>query len=226
MRAVYVVEDDDNIREIVCYALNAGGFAAAGFPHPEEFWRHVREKTPGFVILDIMLPGEDGLSILKKLKADERTKAVPVIMLTARGLEMDRIRGLDLGADDYVAKPFSVMELISRVKAVLRRCGAPDEEDSLNVGTVGISAGKRSVTADGRAVTLTYTEFELLHCLMRNAGIVLSREKLMQRVWGVDAELESRTVDMHIKALRQKLGAAGEQIKTVRSVGYKMEAGV
>ena len=170
-----------------------------------------------------MLPGEDGLRILKKLKGDGRTAGLPVILLTARDTELDRVRGLDMGADDYVTKPFSVMELISRVKAVLRRSGGQDQGE-LTVGGIVLSVPRRQVTAEGRAVTLTYTEFELLHTLMRNRGIVLTRDRLMEQIWGCEADLESRTVDMHIKALRQKLGAAGGQIKTVRSVGYKVEA--
>lgn len=222
MQRIYIVEDDDNIREIVCYALNTAGFETAGFAEPSMFWLELEERSPDLFILDIMLPCEDGISILKKLKTATRTKKLPVIMLTAKCAEYDCIKGLDLGADDYVAKPFSVMELISRVKAVLRRCGA-DETQELTSGAISISHEKRTAAAQGTPVALTYTEFEILYCLMLNTGIVLSRDKLMELIWGIDAGLESRTIDMHIKALRQKLGGAGEQIKTVRSIGYKLE---
>lgn len=222
---IYVVEDDDNLRAIVCYALDTAGFETGGFAEPSAFWPALEASKPALIVLDIMLPGEDGISILKKLKAAEQTKNLPVIMLTAKGTESDRIKGLDLGADDYVTKPFSVMELISRVKAVLRRCGA-DKTRELRAGAIAISAEKRTASVDGQEIALTYTEFELLHCLIRNMGLVLSRDKLMEMVWGIDVDLESRTIDMHIKALRRKLGHAGEQIKTVRSIGYKLEAAV
>jgi len=224
MKTIYIVEDDDSIRELVCYALGSAGFEIQGFAEPDSF-RRAMDQTPlpDLILLDIMLPGEDGLHILKRLKSADRTAALPVIMLTAKDTELDRVRGLDMGADDYVTKPFSVMELISRVKAVLRRIGGQDRSE-FTVGGITLSALQRQVTAEGRPVMLTYTEFELLHALMRNCGIVLTRDHLMEQVWGCDADLESRAVDMHIKALRQKLGAAGGQIKTVRSVGYKMEA--
>jgi len=224
IKTIYVTEDGDDIRELVCYALGSAGFAAQGFPEPKSFWRAMENPPlPDMILLDIMLPGEDGLSVLKKLKTSVKTAQLPVILLTAKGSELDRVRGLDMGADDYVTKPFSVMELISRVKAVLRRSGG-QECGELAVGGITLSVTQRQVTADGRPVALTYTEFELLHTLMLNRSIVLTRDRLMDQVWGCDAELESRTVDMHIKALRQKLGGAGSQIKTVRSVGYKMEA--
>ena len=226
MKTIYIVEDDDSIRELVCYALSTAGFEVQGFAEPDTF-RCAMDKPPlpDLILLDIMLPGEDGLHILKRLKNADRTAGLPVIMLTAKDTELDRVRGLDMGADDYVTKPFSVMELISRVKAVLRRIGEQNRGE-LTVGSITLSAPQRQVTAENRPVTLTYTEFELLHALMRNCGIVLTRDHLMEQVWGCDADLESRTVDMHIKALRQKLGAVGGQIKTVRSVGYKMEAEV
>ncbi len=223
MQNIFVLEDDDNIRDAVCYALCASDFAASGFPEPAAFWRAVAENAPDFLILDIMLPDEDGISVLKKLRAAEKTRNIPVILLTAKSAEYDRIKGLDLGADDYVTKPFSVAELLARVKAVLRRTGADTSADCA-VGAIILNTEKRTVFSGGAVVPLTYTEFELLHMLMRNAGIVLTRDKLLAQVWGIDADLESRTVDMHIQALRHKLGGAGGQIKTVRSVGYKMEA--
>ena len=222
MRKIAIVEDDDSIRELVCYALNAAGFDVQDFAEPGTFWRAIEKNTPDLILLDIMLPGEDGLSILKKLKSADKTARLPVIMLTAKSAELDRVKGLDLGADDYISKPFSVLELISRIKALLRRC---DEGvgRSLSVGSITLSMAQRQVTVNDQRVMLTFTEFELLHSLMLNAGFVLSRDRLMEQIWGPDADLESRTVDMHIKALRQKLGLAGEHIKTVRSVGYKME---
>lgn len=222
MKTIYLTEDDDSIRELVCYALNAAGFDVQDFAEPGAFWYAVEKALPDLILLDIMLPGEDGLSILKKLKNADRTARLPVIMLTAKGGELDRVKGLDMGADDYITKPFSVLELISRIKALLRRC---DEGvgRSLSVGNITLSMAQRQVTAGAQRVMLTFTEFELLHSLMLNVGIVLSRDRLMEQIWGLDADLESRTVDMHIKALRQKLGAAGGHIKTVRSVGYKME---
>jgi len=223
MKTIYIVEDDDSIRELVCYALGTAGFEARGFAEPGAFRRAMEAPPPDLLLLDIMLPGEDGLAILKRLKGADRTAGLPVILLTARGAELDRVRGLDMGADDYVTKPFSVMELISRVKAVLRRSGGAGERAFI-VGGIVLDVPRRRVTAEDRDVALTYTEFELLHALMRNAGIVLTRDRLLEQIWGTDADLESRAVDMHIKALRQKLGAAGGQIRTVRSVGYKMEA--
>ncbi len=224
MLRVSLVEDDDNIRELVCYALRSAGFEAEGFAEARSFWDALPAHPPDFVLLDIMLPGEDGLSILKRLRAAEATRKLPIILLTAKGQEHEKIRGLDLGADDYVTKPFSVMELLSRVKAVLRRT-VGENGSQFTVGDIRLSVDRRSVTAQDREVALTYTEFELLHYLAQNPGIVLSRERLMERIWGIDADLASRTVDMHIKSLRQKLGPAGGQIQTVRGVGYKMEAG-
>ena len=224
MQTVFVVEDDDSIREMMMYALDAAGFATVGFDRGDRVLPALAEHRPALLLLDIMLPGRDGLTILRELRRADRYGDVPVILLTARDSEVDRVRGLDLGADDYITKPFSVMEAVSRVKAVLRR--APDGEDTpdeLRAGPVALSPGGRTVKVDGRGVSLTYKEFELLYCLMRNQGIVLSRDALLDQVWGFDYGGESRTVDMHIKALRQKLGAAGALIQTVRSVGYKME---
>jgi two-component system alkaline phosphatase synthesis response regulator PhoP len=219
-----VVEDDDNIRDLITYAMSAANFEAVGFADGGSFFAQTKTVLPSLVMLDIMLPGEDGLSILKKLKASNRTAKIPVIMLTAKGSEHDRIKGLDLGADDYVTKPFSVMEAIARVRAVLRRSaseGAGKSSGEMEIAGIVLDAPRRTVHAEGREVTLTYKEFELLHYLMMNEDIVLSRERLLDQVWGVDYCGESRTVDMHVKSLRQKLGDAGAVIKTVRNVGYK-----
>ncbi|MDR3072090.1 MAG: response regulator transcription factor [Clostridiales Family XIII bacterium] len=225
MQNIYFVEDDDNIRELVIYALTASGYRAQGFVSGKEFFEALEEELPHLVLLDIMLPGEDGLSLLSKLKVAERFKEIPVIMLTAKGSEYDRIKGLDLGADDYITKPFSVMEAISRVRAVLRRSAHTIEtEDTLRIGALVLSEQKRSVTADGVPVTLTFKEFELLHHFMLNENKVLSREKLLDRIWGFDYLGETRTVDMHVKTLRQKLGTCSSYIITVRGVGYKLEA--
>jgi len=219
---VYVLEDDDNIRELVCYALDSSGFQSVGFSEPKSFYTELKKSTPELILLDIMLPGEDGISILKRLKTEGNS--VPVIMVTAKDSEIDRVRGLDLGADDYITKPFSVMELIARVKAVLRRSGSTRPTLTLQAGKIKVDNKRRTVNVDGRVITLTYMEYELLYYLMLNEGFVLTRDKLMDQVWGFDYEGESRTIDMHVKTLRQKLGTAGSIIKTVRNVGYKLEA--
>ncbi len=224
MPHILYVEDDDSIRDMVLYALSAAGFQAEGFSGGGGLFERLEKGGTSLVLLDIMLPGEDGMTILQRLKRGEKTKDIPVIMMTAKGSELDRIRGLDLGADDYIAKPFSVLEVISRVKAVLRRCQREVQGDkALSAGAVTLRADRRSVVAQGQEVALTYKEFELLHCLMVNHGIVLTRDQLLAQVWGFDYSGESRTVDMHIKALRQKLGSCGGMIKTVRNVGYKLE---
>lgn len=219
-----MVEDDDNIRDMVIYAMSSASFEALGFAEGASFFAQTKTALPSLVLLDIMLPGDDGISILKKLRASSRTTKLPVIMLTAKGSEHDRIKGLDLGADDYITKPFSVMEVIARVRAVLRR-SARDEKDmssgEIEISGIVLDGPRRAVRAGDREVALTYKEFELLHYLMINEGIVLSRERLLDQVWGVDYRGESRTVDMHVKSLRQKLGASGAVIKTVRNVGYK-----
>ena len=223
MQKIFVIEDDDNIREMVLYALNTAGFEAEGFADGEEVFTVLSKSIPALILLDIMLPGIDGLSLLKRLKQTDRDQQIPVIMLTAKGSELDRIKGLDLGADDYVTKPFSVMEVISRVKAVLRRCQQNmDEPGELKIGRISLHPAKRVVTVDNTEIPLTYKEFELLQYLMLNQGIALSRDKLLEQVWGFDYNGESRTVDMHIKSLRHKLGQAGNEIKTVRNVGYKI----
>jgi two-component system alkaline phosphatase synthesis response regulator PhoP len=209
---------------MVIYAMSSASFEALGFADGGSFFARTRTALPSLVLLDIMLPGDDGLSILKKLKASNLTAKLPVIMLTAKGSEHDRIKGLDLGADDYITKPFSVMEVIDRVRAVLRRSeseGKGHSSGEMEISGIVLDSPRRTVRAEGMEVTLTYKEFELLHYLMMNEGIVLSRERLLDQVWGVDYCGESRTVDMHVKSLRQKLGASGAVIKTVRNVGYK-----
>ena len=223
---IYIVEDDEEIRGIVTYALNSGGFEAKGFESGKEFFDALESALPELILLDIMLPGEDGLEILRRIRESVRTKKIPVIMLTAKNSEYDKVRGLDMGADDYIAKPFGVMELISRINAVLRRSPEKEKEDeALEVSGITLDSARREVlcSAEGNVVNLTYKEFELLRYLMQNAGRVLSRDRLLETVWGYDFEGESRTVDMHIKSLRQKLGEPGAVIKTVRGVGYMME---
>ena len=223
MQKICIVEDDDNIRDMVLYALTSAGFDAEGFADGKTFWRTLEQTVPSLLLLDIMLPGEDGIAILKKLKESSKHKLIPVVMLTAKGTEYDRIKGLDLGADDYITKPFSVLEVISRVRAVLRRCGHAEGSPTLAVGKIVLHTDKRVVLADGDAIELTYKEFELLQFLLVNRGIVLTRDKLLEEVWGFDYNGESRTVDMHIRTLRQKLGDCSAVIKTVRNVGYKIE---
>ena len=223
MQKIIIVEDDEDIRETVLYALQSAGFKTEGFESGADFFGALeQEAAPALVLLDVMLPGEDGLSILKKLRIQARTKTLPVIMLTAKGSEIDKVKGLNTGADDYVAKPFGVMELISRVRAVLRRSAAAPVNERLAYGAVTVDMARRAVHVAGEKAPLTYKEYELLCYLMHNAGIVLSRDKMMDEIWGCDFAGESRTLDMHIRTLRQKLGGAGTCIKTVRSVGYKL----
>jgi len=219
---IHIVEDDENIREIVIYALNSAGFEAFGFETGEEFLTALESGAPSLVLLDIMLPEVDGLTILKRLRNMPKVKKLPVIMLTAKNSEYDKVKGLDLGADDYISKPFGVMELIARINAVLRRSGGAGESKRLEVSGLSLDVARREIRVNEEQVKLTFKEYELLHFLMLNVGIVLSREKLLGSVWGYEFEGESRTVDMHIKTLRQKLGAAGKLIKTVRNVGYKL----
>ncbi len=220
MIKIFVVEDDENIRELVLYALNGSGFEAVGFENGTELFEELSKNMPSLVLLDIMLPLEDGLSILKKLRSNSQYRDLPVIMLTAKGSEYDKVKGLDMGADDYITKPFGVMELISRVNAVLRRSGMSKSSNKLTYANISIDNERHTVTVGGSNVTLTFKEYELLYFLLINSEIVLSRDKIMEVVWGFDFECESRTVDMHIKTLRQKLGTAGECIKTIRGVGY------
>jgi len=223
VRKVYVVEDDENIREIVLYALGTAEYEALGFETGAEFFSKIEKSLPHLVLLDIMLPDIDGLSILKRLRSAPQTKTLPVIMLTAKGSEFDKVKGLDMGADDYIAKPFGVMELLSRVNAVLRR-GIPvsAQDGQLRFGSLHIDNDRREVYVDSERINLTFKEYELLHYLTKKAGMALNREKIMEIVWGYDYEGESRTLDMHIGSLRQKIGEAGEYIKTVRNVGYKL----
>lgn len=223
MALIYVVEDDQNIREIEHFALQNSGYHVEEFGNAKEFYKRIADKLPQLILLDIMLPDEDGLAIIKKLRSMSETKRVPVIMVTAKTTELDKVKGLDLGADDYITKPFGVMELISRVKAVLRRTGESVEEQNLTLGEVSIDCKKHMVTVGDEVCELTFKEYELLKLLMMNAGIVMTRDVIMERVWGIDFEGESRTLDMHIKTLRQKLKDAGSRIKTIRNVGYIME---
>ena len=220
MEKIYIVEDDVNILEIETYALSGSGYSVEGFERAGTFFERVNEELPQLVLLDIMLPDMDGLEVLKHLRKDPKTSRLPVIIVTAKATELDTVRGLDLGADDYLTKPFGVMELISRVRALLRRSGYDNNEEKYSLGNLALSIAERSCTVNGEKIELTYKEFELLHFLMKNAGIVLKRDVLMDRVWGTDFEGESRTLDMHIKTLRQKLGDEGTHIQTVRNVGY------
>lgn len=221
---IFCVEDDAGIRDLMIYTLNASGFRAVGFENAKEFYAALADDTPELIMLDIMLPGEDGISILKRLKADARTADIPVIMATAKGNEYDKVIGLDLGADDYLAKPFGMMEMASRVRAVLRRSGrAAEKQQLIRVGGLEMNLGEHSVTADGIRVQLTLKEFELLHTFMTNPGRAFTRERLLSSVWCEDFLGETRTVDVHVGTLRQKLGSCGKYIRTVRGVGYKLE---
>ena len=220
MARIYIVEDDESIREIEQYALKSGGFEADGFENSKDFFKALEDKIPDLIILDIMLPDEDGLQVLRKLRKKSATRRIPIIMVTAKSSEIDKVKGLDQGADDYMTKPFGVMELLSRVKAMLRRTREFAEESQLLYEDIVVDLEKHSVTVSGNKCELTYKEFELLKTLILNQGIVLSRDKIMDLVWGFEYEGESRTVDMHIKTLRQKLGESGRVIKTVRNVGY------
>ena len=221
---IYIVEDDQNIREIELFALKNSGYQAAGFETAREFYDALGERLPKLILLDIMLPDEDGMSILQNLRCRADTARIPVILVTAKSSELDKVKGLDAGADDYLAKPFGVMELIARVKALLRRSGAADES-VLVCGNVTLDSEKRMVSVDGKPVELTYKEFELLRLLMKNHGIVISRDVIMERVWDASFEGETRTIDVHVRTLRQKLGAGGALIKTIRNVGYMADAG-
>ncbi|MGC4020083.1 MAG: response regulator transcription factor [Muricomes sp.] len=222
---IYCVEDDDNIRELVIYTLETTGLKAKGFAEGNSFMKALAFETPELILLDIMLPGEDGLTILKRLKGSSKTKDIPVIMVTAKGAEYDKVIGLDSGADDYLAKPFGMMELISRIKAVLRRTGKNSGKDGLSIAGVHVNVKKHEVTVDGKLVALTLKEFELLERLMRNQNIVLTRNQLLEDIWGYDFDGETRTVDVHVRTLRQKLGDKGEIIETVRGIGYRIGGG-
>jgi two-component system alkaline phosphatase synthesis response regulator PhoP len=223
MSVIYIVEDDVNIREIERYALKNSGFLVKEFGCGKDFFKALENKIPSLVILDIMLPDEDGLNILTKLRKTHGLSKIPVIMVTAKTTEIDKVRGLDMGADDYMTKPFGVMELISRVKALLRRVGDIAQDTVLTCADITLDTERHTVRVEDELCELTFKEFELLKYLMINEGIVLSRDKIMNQVWGFEYEGESRTVDMHIKTLRQKLGDGGTVIKTVRNVGYLIE---
>ena len=223
MAHIYIVEDDVNIREIEAFSLKNSGYTVEEFGSAKEFWSRIYEKVPDLIVLDVMLPDEDGLSIVKKLRQWAESRYVPIIMVTAKTTELDRVKGLDRGADDYLTKPFGVMELISRVKALLRRSMQNHEIKQMKVGEIELNDEKRQVKVSGEPITLTYKEYELLKMLMSNTGIVLQREDIMVRIWGMDYEGESRTLDMNIKTLRHKLGDAGKKIRTVRNVGYQLE---
>lgn len=224
---IWCVEDDASIRDIEVYTLSSTGFDARGFADGVSFWSALQTEKPDLVVLDVMLPGVDGIELLQRMKASAELRTIPVVMATAKGAEYDKIRGLDLGADYYLVKPFGVMELVSCVKAVLRRCRRDDAERAgLSAGGVSLDADARTVTAGGQRITLTYKEFELLRLFMAHPGTAFTREQLMERVWGTDYCGETRTVDMHIRTLRQKLGEYGEMIETVRGVGYRLEAQV
>lgn len=223
---IFCVEDDAAIRDLMLYTLNTAGFEAEGFSESTAFWTALAEKTPELIMLDLMLPGEDGISILKKIRSQAATADIPVILATAKGTEYDKVFGLDLGADDYLAKPFGMMEMISRVKAVLRRTAPKAKAQFLRVGKLAMNVGEHTVESDGQRVNLTLKEYELLRKFMENLGLVFTREQLLQSVWGNDFVGETRTVDVHIGTLRTKLGVCGEYIETVRGVGYRMEARV
>ena len=220
---IYLVEDDDSIRELVLYTLHTTGFETEGFRNAADFWQALEKELPQLVLLDIMLPDEDGLHILKRLRAGAETADLPVMMLTAKSSEYDRVVGLDSGADDYMPKPFGMMELVSRVRALLRRAAKPAAEDKLfTAGSLAVDVKRRAVTVDGEPVILTYKEFELLCYLLENRGVVLSRDQILTKIWDYNYSGETRTVDVHIRTLRQKLGDAGALIETVRGVGYRL----
>lgn len=220
---IYCVEDDQSIRDLMLYTLNAAGFAASGFPDSVPFWDAMKQEAPELILLDIMLPGEDGISILKELKASPITRNIPVIMATAKDSEYDKVIGLDLGADDYLSKPFGMMEMVSRIKAVLRRTTPKEEAVVLMHGGITMNTVKHQVSVNDKPVTLTLKEYELLRTFMENVGKAFSREQLLSSIWGIDFVGETRTVDVHIGTLRTKLGSCGNLITTVRGVGYRME---
>lgn len=219
MALIYIVEDDKNIREIETFALKNTGYEVRDFKCAKTFYDELSRKKPDIILLDIMLPDEDGLEIVRTLRTNIGTKQIPIILVTAKTSEIDKVKGLDIGADDYMTKPFGVMELISRVKALLRRSNKAVEKQ-LHIGSVCLDEEKHQVTVEGTLCELTYKEYELLKLLMNHAGIVTSRDSILEKIWGTDFEGESRTLDMHIKTLRQKLKGAGSMIKTVRNVGY------
>lgn len=219
---IFCVEDDGNIRDLVIYTLETTGMKAKGFEGGKSFFKALEDEIPELVLLDIMLPGEDGMAILKKLKASKRTKNIPVIMLTAKGTEFDKVMGLDAGADDFVVKPFGMMELLSRIKAVLRRTQKIENTEDYQFGSIRMDTQKHRVFVNDEEVSLTLKEYDLLKYLLKNSNIVLSRDQLLEKIWGYDFDGETRTVDVHVRTLRQKLGEAGDYIETVRGVGYRI----
>ena len=220
---IWCVEDDSSIRDIEVYALTSTGFEAKGFEDGDSFWDALQSQKPELIVLDVMLPGKDGVTLLKLMKQAEEFRDIPVIMATAKGTEYDKIQSLDLGADDYLVKPFGIMEMVSRVKAVLRRCRPVKESKSLKLEGLVLNPEEHTVTIDGERVILTYKEYELLHLFLSQPGIAFTREQLLSSVWNTDFLGETRTVDMHIRTLRQKLGGYGSLIETVRNVGYRLE---
>lgn len=220
---IFCVEDDTSSRELMIYTLNSAGFDAKGFPESMEFWKAIETETPELIMLDIMLPGEDGIEILKKLRSKTATKDIPVIMATAKGTEYDKVIGLDTGADDYLVKPFGMMEMVSHIKAVLRRTAPKTAKSVLSTGKLSVNLDEHSVFANGEKVMLTLKEFELLRIFVENPGRVFSRDILLEKIWGTEFYGETRTVDVHIGTLRTKLGECGEYIETIRGVGYRME---
>ena len=219
---IYLLEDDESIRKLVVYALESQSFTARGFETPDQFWKAMDQETPELILLDIMLPEEDGISILKRLRANAATSGLPVIMLTAKNKEYDRVEGLDAGADDFISKPFGIMELVARIRAVLRRAEPKPETTVYEFGILYICPERHEVQVNGEPVALTYKEYMLLQLLMENRGLVLTREVLLDRIWGLGSERENRTLDVHIRTLRAKLGAAGSYIQTVRGMGYQI----
>lgn len=219
---IYFIEDDNSINEAILYSLKNSGFDVRGFDRPSAFWRAMNEKTPNLVLLDIMLPEEDGLTILRKLRNDIETAKLPIIMVTAKDAEYDKIIGLDSGADDYMTKPFSMLELVSRIKALLRRTTKSPNNEVITIGPLSVNSEKHIVTAGGNNINLTYKEYQLLLLLMQNRGVVFSREKLLNKIWGYEFDGENRTVDVHIRTLRTKLGECGNMIETIRGFGYKI----
>ena len=222
MSVIYVLEDDNSIRELVVYTLNHSGHEAQGFGLPSRFWAQMAKAAPDLVLLDIMLPEQDGIEILKQLRAQPATRKLPVIMLTAKGSEYDRVLGLDSGADDYIPKPFGMMELVARVNALLRRTAPGEQVMEYKAGGLSVCPARHQVLANGRPVTLTHKEFELLSLLIQSPGIVFTREQLLREVWGYTFDAESRTLDVHVRTLRQKLGECGSCIETVRGSGYRI----
>ena len=219
---IFCVEDDNNIRDLLVYTLETTGFHARGLEDSQELWKALAEEEPELILLDIMLPGENGYSILEKLKKSSGTRDIPIIMVTAKEAEFDKVRALEAGADDYITKPFGMMELVSRIRAVLRRTSKKEEDDTYVLGEIRMDRKKHEVTVAGEPVALTLKEYELLRKLMENQNIVLTRDKLLEEIWGYDFDGETRTVDVHVRTLRQKLGQAGEYIETVRGVGYRI----